>query len=126
MYLLDLFCNSPNPGVRAKSAELFNKMMADKLVGPKVKITLSKFLPTIFMDAMRENPEVSVHMFEGRMVVILWHYDCRLHEPDGTSMFIWNTLHCDFIVGMHENPELVWNDESREKVCNVVKKERSK
>ena len=39
--------------------------MADKLVGPKVRITLSKFLPTIFLDAMRENPEVSVHMFEG-------------------------------------------------------------
>ena len=52
--------------MRAKAAELFNKMMADKLVGPKVKITLSKFLPTIFMDAMRENTEVSVHMFEGK------------------------------------------------------------
>jgi DnaJ family protein C protein 13 len=52
--------------VRAKAAELFNKMMADKLVGPKVKITLSKFLPTIFMDAMRENTEVSVYMFEGK------------------------------------------------------------
>ncbi|CAB3992239.1 dnaJ homolog subfamily C member 13-like [Paramuricea clavata] len=92
VYLLDLFCNSTNPSVRAKAAELFNKMMADKLVGPKVKITLSKFLPTIFMDAMRENTEVSVHMFEG----------------------------------MHENPELVWNDESREKVCNVIKKERNR
>lgn len=66
VYLLDLFCNSSNPTVRAKAAELFNKMMADKLVGPKVKITLSKFLPTIFMDAMRENPEISVHMFEGK------------------------------------------------------------
>ena len=65
VYLLDLFCNSSNPEVRSKAADLFNKMMADKLVGPKVKITLAKFLPTIFMDAMRENPEVSVHMFEG-------------------------------------------------------------
>jgi hypothetical protein len=27
---------------------------------------------------------------------------------------------------MHENPELVWNDESREKVCNVIKKERNR
>jgi hypothetical protein len=57
--------------VRAKAAELFNKMMADKLVGPKVKITLTKFLPTIFMDAMRENPEISVHMFEGKMMLML-------------------------------------------------------
>ena len=48
--------------------------MADKLVGPKVKITLSKFLPTIFMDAMRENPEVSVHMFEGNEMRILENF----------------------------------------------------
>ena len=69
VYLLDLFCNSPNHAVRTKAADLFNKMMADKLVGPKVKITLSKFLPMIFLDAMRENPEVSVHMFEGKYIL---------------------------------------------------------
>lgn len=40
-------------------------MMADKLVGPKVRITLSKFLPVIFMEAMRDSPEASVQMFEG-------------------------------------------------------------
>ena len=43
-------------------------MMADKLVGPKVKIVLSKFLPAIFMDAMRDSPDASVHMFEGKIV----------------------------------------------------------
>ena len=67
--------------MRAKAAELFNKMMADKLVGPKVKITLSKFLPTIFMDAMRENTEVSVYMFEGKghegMMMYTTGHDCR-------------------------------------------------
>jgi DnaJ family protein C protein 13 len=54
----------------------------------EVRIVLSKFLPPIFMDAMRDSPEASVHMFEGT----------------------------------HENPELIWNDESREKVSDVVKK----
>ncbi len=39
-------------------------MITDKLVGPKVRIVLSKFLPLIFMDAMRDNSEASVHMFE--------------------------------------------------------------
>jgi len=39
--------------------------MSDKLIGPKVKIVLSKFLPAIFMDAMRDNASASVHMFEG-------------------------------------------------------------
>ena len=51
--------------VRERSAELFSKMMSDKLIGPKVKIVLSKFLPAIFMDAMRDNASASVHMFEG-------------------------------------------------------------
>ncbi|XP_053386463.1 dnaJ homolog subfamily C member 13-like isoform X2 [Mercenaria mercenaria] len=88
VYLLDLFCNATNPAVREKTAELFAKMLSDKLVGPKVRIILGKFLPGIFMDAMRDSPEASVHMFEGT----------------------------------HENPELIWNDESREKVSGEVKR----
>ncbi|XP_025080789.1 dnaJ homolog subfamily C member 13-like isoform X2 [Pomacea canaliculata] len=88
IYLLDLFCNSSNPNVREKTAELLGKMQSDKLVGPKVRILLTKFLPGIFMDAMRDSPEASVHMFEGT----------------------------------HENPELIWNDDAREKVCGTVKK----
>ncbi|KAK3083199.1 hypothetical protein FSP39_016526 [Pinctada imbricata] len=88
VYLLDLFANASFPNVREKTAELMAKMLADKLVGPKLRIILSKFLPGIFMDAMRDSPEASVHMFEGT----------------------------------HENPELIWNDESREKVSDTVKK----
>ncbi|XP_062518532.1 LOW QUALITY PROTEIN: dnaJ homolog subfamily C member 13-like [Corticium candelabrum] len=88
IYLLDIFCNSTNPGVRESAATLFAKMIADKLLGPKVRLILNKFLPPIFMDAMQDNPEASVHMFETAQ----------------------------------ENPELVWNDEAREKVQNVVKR----
>ncbi|GFR63073.1 LOW QUALITY PROTEIN: DnaJ-like protein subfamily C member 13 [Elysia marginata] len=92
VYLLDLFCNATKPEVREKTAELMAKMLSDKLVGPKVRILLNKFLPPIFMDAMRDSPEASVHMFEGS----------------------------------HENPELIWNDEAREKVCTMVIKLREK
>ena len=69
MYLLDLFCNATKPEVREKTAELLAKMLSDKLVGPKVRILLNKFLPPIFMDAMRDNPEASVHMFEGKQAI---------------------------------------------------------
>jgi DnaJ family protein C protein 13 len=86
IYLLDLFCNSTSGPVREATAALFGKMLADKLNGPRVRIVLSKFLPLIFTDAMRDNPEASVTMFEGG----------------------------------HENPELIWNDESRSKVAQVV------
>ena len=50
--------------MREETASLMAKMITDKLVGPKVRIVLSKFLPLIFMDAMRDNSEASVHMFE--------------------------------------------------------------
>ncbi|KAL4678230.1 hypothetical protein H8959_020904, partial [Pygathrix nigripes] len=87
IYLLDMFCNSTHPQVRAQTAELFAKMTADKLIGPKVRIMLMKFLPSVFMDAMRDNPEAAVHIFEGT----------------------------------HENPELIWNDNSRDKVSTTVR-----
>ena len=38
IYLLDLFCNATHPDVRNKTAELLAKMLADKLVGPKVSV----------------------------------------------------------------------------------------
>ncbi|CAB1340624.1 unnamed protein product [Coregonus sp. 'balchen'] len=87
IYLLDLFCNSTHPQVRTQTAELFSKMTSDKLVGPKVRLTLMRFLPGVFMDAMRDNAEAAVHIFEGT----------------------------------HENPELIWNDGSRETVSTTVR-----
>eukprot|EP01147_Barroeca_monosierra_P008081 gene8081-757_t len=64
IYLLNLFCSSGSPVVRQMTASLFGKMLADKLHGPRVRITLSKFLPPIFMEAVRDNAEASVSMFE--------------------------------------------------------------
>ncbi|GAB6018577.1 DnaJ sub C member 13 [Chamberlinius hualienensis] len=86
IYLLDHFCNSTNGVVREKTAELLAKMISDKLFGPKLRILVNKFLPTLFTDAMLDSPETSVMMFE-------------------------NTF---------ENPELIWNDETRKKVCEEV------
>lgn len=62
--MLNLFCNSQNPSVREQTAGLIAKMITDKLVGPRVRIVLAKFLPQIFMDAMRDSPEAAVVMFE--------------------------------------------------------------
>lgn len=50
--------------MREETAALFGKMITDKLVGPRVRIILSKFLPIIFMDAMKDSPETSLHMFD--------------------------------------------------------------
>jgi hypothetical protein len=86
LYLLDLFCNSGVPAVREKAAELLARMGADKLVGPKVRLTINRFLPSLFADAMRDTPHTCVHMFEGT----------------------------------HENPELIWDADARERVCRTI------
>lgn len=88
IYLLNLFCNSTNPQIREQTAELLGKMTSDKLVGPKLRITLNKFLPQLFLDATKDSPETAVMMFEG----------------------------------VQENPELIWNDESRERLCCEVQR----
>lgn len=64
MYILDLFCNSSNIQTREAAAELLAKMSSDKLAGPKVKLDLSKFLPRLFSEAIRDAPKQCVHMFE--------------------------------------------------------------
>jgi DnaJ family protein C protein 13 len=66
LYLLDLFCSATAPAVRETAAALFAKLLADKLRGPKVRILLCKFLPAIFTDAMRDNAEAAVAMFESK------------------------------------------------------------
>mmetsp|Transcript_15543 Transcript_15543/g.46103 ORF Transcript_15543/g.46103 Transcript_15543/m.46103 type:complete len:2307 (-) Transcript_15543:50-6970(-) len=79
LYFLDMYCNGNSPAIREATAALFGKMIAEKLRGPKVKITLSKFLPVIFMDAMQDNPEASVTMFEGthENPELIWNDDAR-------------------------------------------------
>ena len=57
-------------------------MVMDKLVGPKVRICVTRFFPAIFLDAMKQNPEAAVGMLDSE----------------------------------HENPELIWNEETRKKV----------
>ncbi|KAM7345045.1 receptor mediated endocytosis 8 isoform 2-T2 [Cochliomyia hominivorax] len=86
IYLLDMFCNSRNPLIREMCAEIIAKMTADRLSGPKVRITISKFLPALFVDAMIESPQTSVQLFES----------------------------------IHEHPELIWNDKTRNTVCDAV------
>jgi DnaJ family protein C protein 13 len=52
-----------------------------------MRLILNRFLPVLFVDAMKDSPQTAVHLF------------------DGTQ----------------ENPELIWNDEYRHKVCSNLK-----
>lgn len=69
IYILDVFCNSEVPANREKSAEVLSKMVTDKLVGPKVRICVTRFLPSIFLDAMKQSPEAAVRYNAGILLV---------------------------------------------------------
>ncbi|XP_063386094.1 dnaJ homolog subfamily C member 13 [Cydia fagiglandana] len=67
IYLLDLFANSKVPEMRESAVELLARMMADKLHGPKVRLTMSRYVPGVFCEAMRESgPASATHMFDSR------------------------------------------------------------
>lgn len=64
IYVLDLFCNGRAPQMREAAAECLGKLTADKLSGPKIRISVCRFLPLVFLDAMVDNPSIAVQMFE--------------------------------------------------------------
>ncbi|XP_014205201.1 dnaJ homolog subfamily C member 13 isoform X1 [Copidosoma floridanum] len=80
VYILDLFCNSTNSQIREAAAELLAKMSSDKLAGPKVKLDLSKFLPRLFSEAIRDAPKQCVQMFESRQEnpELIWDDDTKI------------------------------------------------
>ncbi|KAM3956718.1 receptor mediated endocytosis 8 [Aphomia sociella] len=80
IYLLDLFCNSKIPETREASVELLARMMADKLHGPKVRLMLSRYVPGVFAEAMREAGAANVlHMFDAQHEhpELVWSDDAR-------------------------------------------------
>jgi len=79
VYLLDLFCSVETPGLREKTAEVLAKMVMDKLVGQKVRICVTKFLPTIFLDAMKTSPETAVSLLDSQHEnpELIWNDDIR-------------------------------------------------
>ncbi|ESO09053.1 hypothetical protein HELRODRAFT_156562 [Helobdella robusta] len=105
IYLLHLFCNSTSSQVREQAADLMSRMMADKLVGPRVRIILLKFLPNIFMDAMRESAETSVALFEGthENPELIWNEDAR-------SKVSWSIrdMKDDFYGQQKNDPTMKW------------------
>ena len=81
--LLYVFCCEKDEDIRKAAAEVLCKMSSDKLMGLKVRIAVSRFLPEIFLDAMKNSAETTIRMYENS----------------------------------HENPELIWNDSSRDNLA---------
>ena len=79
LYVLNIFTTNNLAQIRQKSTELFAKLMSDKLTGPKIKLLLQRFLPPLFMDAMKDSSETAVITFEGTYEnpELIWNDEIR-------------------------------------------------
>ncbi|XP_035914542.1 dnaJ homolog subfamily C member 13 isoform X2 [Anopheles stephensi] len=107
IYLLDLFCNANNPAIREQCAELLAKMNADKLSGPKVRITLCKYLPPVFLDAMIDSTSVAVQMYESthEHPELIWNDEIRACVSDAVR-----DMADSFHAQQKRNPKVAWRD----------------
>ncbi|XP_055606556.1 dnaJ homolog subfamily C member 13 isoform X2 [Uranotaenia lowii] len=107
IYLLDLFCNSNNPQIRECCAELLSKMNADKLSGPKIRITVCKYLPPVFLDAMIDSPSVAVQMYESthEHPELIWNDRIRTSVSDAV-----HDMADSFHAQQKQNPKTNWRD----------------
>lgn len=107
IYLLDLFCNSRNPQIRECCADLLGKMTADKLSGPKIRISVCKFLPGVFLDAMIESTAIAVQMFESTQEhpELIWNDKTRDKVIDAVTRYS-----NDFWQKQSTNSKHLWKD----------------
>lgn len=77
---MDIFCSETELEWRIRSAELLTRMMADRLVGGKVRIQMGKFFPPLFADAMRDAPQTAVQVFESSCEnpELIWTEEMRM------------------------------------------------
>ena len=85
--MLNIFTNGQVPQTRQRSAELFAKLVSDNLTGPRIRLIMQRFLPPLFMDAMKENSEAAVITFEGTYEnpELIWNEDARQHVCTSVS-----------------------------------------
>ncbi|XP_039452152.1 dnaJ homolog subfamily C member 13 isoform X2 [Culex pipiens pallens] len=107
IYLLDLFGNSNNPQIREMCAELLSKMNADKLSGPKIRITVCKYLPPVFLDAMIDSPSVAVQMYESthEHPELIWNDRIRTSVSDAV-----HDMADSFYAQQKRNSKVQWRD----------------
>lgn len=82
-------------------------MTLDKLSGPKVRISVCKFLPVVFLDAMIETPPGCVQMFESthEHPELIWNDKTR-----ETVSYAVRTMADNFYMKQKQNPKFLWHD----------------
>lgn len=81
LYLLDILFNSNVLDIRVKGAEVLGRLIADKISGPRIKLTITHIVPSIICDAMRDSPAQAVNLLETYQETpeIIWTEEDRSH-----------------------------------------------
>lgn len=87
VYLIDLFCNSTDSSTRIKSAELISRITYDRLSGFQACLILNRFLPMIFVDAMKDSTRDAVNLFDNNQEnpELMWNSSIRDHVCKNTG-----------------------------------------
>lgn len=85
--LADLFCNSTDPKVRLRSAELLARITTDKLSGFQAILILNRILPMIIVDAMKNSPRDAINLFDNNQEnpELIWNSEIRTHISRSVS-----------------------------------------
>ncbi|VDM82420.1 unnamed protein product, partial [Strongylus vulgaris] len=137
LYILSVFCSpDSDPGERLQAAELLTKLQADKLTGPRWTRFITKFLPPIFADALRDSPntadpgerlqaaELLTKLQADKLTGPRWTrfitkflppiFADALRDSPNTAITMFDST--------NENPELIWNDATRVKVRQIIER----
>eukprot|EP01105_Mastigella_eilhardi_P016523 TRINITY_DN377_c0_g1_i1.p1 TRINITY_DN377_c0_g1~~TRINITY_DN377_c0_g1_i1.p1 ORF type:complete len:3053 (-),score=889.84 TRINITY_DN377_c0_g1_i1:2788-10773(-) len=68
LYLLRLFASATERGgdisPRVQAAAAMSKMSVDQIQGSRAQLVVQKFIPRVFLMAMKQDPEGAVHMYD--------------------------------------------------------------
>uniref|UniRef100_A0A834R1S3 DnaJ -like protein subfamily C member 13 n=1 Tax=Sarcoptes scabiei TaxID=52283 RepID=A0A834R1S3_SARSC len=127
LYVLHLFIIPNHVLVREKAAQLLVKIISDPLNGQYCSWILSKFIPSVFMNAMKDAPQNAINMYDENREnpELIWTNETR----NGLNRHI-STLVQNVYSNQKSDPGYVWkfstecefksfNDEAEFKISGV-------
>ncbi|KAF0992758.1 hypothetical protein HZS_1417, partial [Henneguya salminicola] len=105
LYLLDIFCSDKEISVRKSIVELFSRLISDRLSGPRVRIILQKFIPGIFIDAIMDDSQAAVLLYESQQEnpELLWNDEIRKSVAETIK-----SMKDNFFESQLHNPDVIW------------------
>lgn len=64
VHVLWVFCCTLDTALRTRAAEVLARAVQDKLEGPRIRLALTRLLPPLLVDAMRDAPHSAVRLFD--------------------------------------------------------------